>query len=278
MPSRKSARYLTGLVSAGLLLSLTGLGASAPAVAATTPLPHWGPYQWSGGAEKIPERAFWLWDRTGNQAMHDVIGQVAGGWNSARTQHPELPYIAVQRDDANIGRCFVNQTAGYSLATACAMPKNIEGVKGLAARNADAQGHLVGAAMAVSDGLSTAETFSVVCHTIGHLMGLENSDDTGSCMSHVFDPAAFKWYTQQDADAVLSLYGHTDPGGVTVTTSTSTSVPATTTTVQATTTTVPVTTTTVPATTTTEATTTTTSITIPVTTTLITIPVTTTLP
>jgi hypothetical protein len=212
------------------------------------------------GAETASVRAFWLIDRTGNQDMHDSIRFVADAWNAARDANPELPYIAVYQDDTRVGQCVVNQTAGYSFATACAVPNNIEGVKGLAARNPDADGHLTGGAIAIADGLTREETVSVACHTIGHLMGLENSEDSASCMSHAFEAGVVKWYTQADADAVLALYDHDDTGA---TTTTSTTVASTTTTTEGTTTTTeaPTTTTTEPAdtTTTTEAPTTTTT-------------------
>jgi hypothetical protein len=247
---------ILGLLAAGLLVApgtLSPLGAqqSAP--------PHWGNYQWNAGAETAPVRAFWLVDRTGNQDMHDSIRFVADAWNTARDTHPELPYIAVIQDDANVGQCVVNQTRGYSFATACTVPNNIENVKGLAARNPGTDGHLVGGAIAISDALTREETVSVACHTIGHLMGLENSEDTASCMSHSFEAGVVKWYTQADADTVLDLYAH-DEAGATTTTST-TVAPTTTTTADTTTTTeAPTTTTTGPeTTTTTEAPTTTTT-------------------
>lgn len=252
--SRRNA--VLGLLSSALIIAT----AQATSVAAQQPpAPHWGPYSWFGGAETAPVRAFWLFDRTGDAAMHVAIHYVADAWNSARDTHPELPYIAVYQDDANVGRCLVNQTPGYSLATACAMPKNIEGVKALTARNPGSAGHMVGGALAVSDGLTNEETVSVVCHTIGHLLGLENSEDATSCMSHAFEPGVFKWYTQADADAVLALYGHDDTGTAsttsTTTASTTTTTGATTTTVEPTTTT----TTTPETTTTTEPPTTTTA-------------------
>ena len=242
-PARKPVRHAAlGLLSTALIVA--GLHATSVA-AQSSPAPHWGPYSWFGGAETAPVRAFWLFDRTGDTAMHAAIRYVADAWDAARDAHPELPYIAVYQDDANVGQCLVNHVPGFSFATACTIPKNIEGVKALAARNPDPEGHMIGGAMAVSDGLTDEETVSAVCHTMGHLLGLENSDDTSSCMSHAFEPGVLKWYTQADADAVLALYAHDD------TATTSTTVEPTTTTTEATTTTIESTTTTMPETTTT---------------------------
>ena len=170
---------------------------------------HWNLYQWNGGQEKAPVRAFWLFDRTGDQTLQSIIQGVADAWNAARDAHPELPYVAVYRDDANAGKCFVNETPGYSVASAC-MIRGLSafGVKGLFA--SEGSSHFTGAAFAVTDGLSFEEAVTVVCHSFGHLMGLPDSDDTQSCMSHQFGPGPAKWYGAADEAAVLALYGHPD--------------------------------------------------------------------
>ena len=261
MPRRNGSRILATLVIGGALAAFAVLGGQS--VGAQAPQPHWGPYKWNAGAETIAIRGFWLLDRTGNDTMHDAIAAVANGWNTARTAHPELPYIGVQRDDANIGRCFVNQTTGWSVASACSIIDNIDGVNGLVGRHADAEGHMTGAAISIRDGLSPADTFTMACRTIGQMLGLPTSQEAASCMSGILNETA-KWLTQADADAVLALYNHQDAGGPTVTSSstTSTTVAASTST---TTTTEPPSTTSSTTTTTEPPSTTSTSITIPVT-------------
>lgn len=258
LPSRPVPKVrrlaLLGVVGASIVAASLPVN---PVAGQSSAGPHWGPYKWFAGAESASVRAYWLVDRTGSQPMHDAIRFVANAWNAAREVHAEVPYIAVYQDDAHVGQCVVNQTAGWSFATACAVPSNIEGVKGLAARNTDTNQHMVGGAIAISDGLSPEETLSVVCHTIGHLMGLENSEDDDSCMSHAFGAGVVKWYTQADADALLARYAHADAG---MATTTSTTVAATTTTTGASTTTTTVGSTT---TTTAAAETTTTSTTAP---------------
>jgi hypothetical protein len=255
--TRHKSWGIVGTLAVGGALAVSAL-VGGNEVGAQTPQPHWGPYKWSGGSETAAVRAFYLLDRTGNQAMHDAIGAVANGWNSARTAHPELPFVAVQLDDANVGRCFINAIPGWSIASACSIQNNIDGVNGLAGRNADAQGHLTGAAISIRDGLSAADTFTVACRTIGQIIGLPTSANPASCMSGALNNTS-KWLVQADADAVLALYNHQDPGGpiVTSTTTTSTTMPASTST----------TSTTVPASTSTSSTSTSTStsITIPIT-------------
>jgi hypothetical protein len=222
------------------------------ASAQAPPKPHWSTYQF--GTEHADVRAYYLFDRTGSQTAHDALKATVGGWNAARDTYPNLPYIALYQDDANIGQCFVNRTAGYSLATACLIPDNVEGVKSIAARNPDATGHLIGAALAVSDGLSAPDTMTAVCHSLGVVMGLESTTEAASCMSSTFVSGAAKWYTQADADYILAVYQHSDLAGTTTTTAvatTSTTAAATTTIAPTTTTSAAVTTTSAPATTTT---------------------------
>jgi hypothetical protein len=236
---------LVVLAVVGALVSPVAAGAQAP------PKPHWSTYSW--GPEKADVRAFWLFDRTGDPTAHGALQNAVGGWNAARDTHPDLPFIALHQDDANIGQCSVNRSPGFSLATACLIPENTQGVKAISARNPDANGHLVGGALAVSDGLSAQDMATAVCHALGIVMGLESTNEVASCMSSTFVSGTAKWYTQADADYILDVYEHSDAPGATTTTSSTTTAPTTTTTtVPATTTTEPTTTTTtVPATTTT---------------------------
>ncbi|HEX3622804.1 MAG TPA: NHL repeat-containing protein, partial [Acidimicrobiales bacterium] len=156
----------------------------APCDAANACPPHWGRYKWDGGATTADIRAFWLFDRTGDARMHGVIKAVTDAWNSVRGAHPELPFIGVVVDDANVGACFLNGTAGYSVASACMVPPSVTGAgPTIEVANACAAGHLVGAAFAVTPGLSTDDAITAVCHTVGQLLGLRASSDPTSCMS-----------------------------------------------------------------------------------------------
>ena len=204
----KAALRPVAILSGGLLACSALLGTAGPATA-QTPDAHWGTYEWSGGQEKAAIRAFWLFDRTGDPTMNAIIGYVAGAWNGARAANPELPYIGVYRDDANKGKCFVNRTPGYSVASACMMSSlSTFGIKGIAAT--EGSPHIVGGAFAISDGLSFEDAFTAVCHNFGHLMGLPDSDDDESCMSHDVPDGEAKWYGSGDADAILDLYAHGD--------------------------------------------------------------------
>ena len=141
------------------------------------------------------------------------------------------------RDDANAGRCFVNQTPGYSVASACMMPEGHPRVKSVTARNPDSTGHLIGAAFAIGEGLGNEEAATVVCDAFGHLMGLDDSDNEDSCMFPASTPGEFRWYQSDDAEAVFALYAHDENAPATTTTtvaptttssSTTTSSPTTT--------------------------------------------------
>ena len=249
---RKKARRPFVAAAAAVLAAGTVL-AAAPAPAETNSA-HWGNYQWSGGAEEAEVRAFWLFDRTGDPTVNYWINSVANAWNTARTENPDLPYVAVHKDDANVGKCFVNNAPGWSAASACMFPGEVFGLNGLFAANPDSEGHMIGGAFAVSTGLTANESFTVVCHYMGRLMGLENSEDSDSCMSTDIGEDEVKWYDANDEAAILSLYDHSENDEPTTTT---TEAPETTTTTEApettTTTEAPATTTTTeaPATTTT---------------------------
>ncbi|MDQ3641592.1 MAG: cadherin-like domain-containing protein, partial [Actinomycetota bacterium] len=204
----KAALRPVAIVSGGLLAASALLGAASPATA-QAPSAHWGNYQWSGGQEKATIRAFWLFDRTGDPTLNAIISYVANAWNGSRAGNPELPYIGVHRDDANAGKCFVNRTPGYSIASACKMGSlSAFGIKGIAAT--EGSPHIVGGAFAISDGLSFEDAFTAVCHNFGHLMGLPDSNDNESCMSHDVVDGEPKWYGSGDADAILALYAHDD--------------------------------------------------------------------
>jgi Matrixin len=245
-PLRRLLVLAATFVAAASLVSTV-----STATAQSVPPPHWGNFKWNGGGQSLDLRAFWLFDRTGNPTAHVTIKYVVDAWNAARDDNPELPFIGIVQDDANAGRCFVNNTPGWSVASACMMPKDIHGVKAIAARNPDSAGHLLGAAFAISEGLDGAEQLAVVCHAFGHVMGLDDSDNSGSCMFPTSAANQVKWYDADDTDAILDLYAHDETP-----TTTTTAAPTTSTTAAPTTTT----TTTVPATTTTVASTTTTTL------------------
>ncbi|MDQ4133624.1 MAG: cadherin-like domain-containing protein [Actinomycetota bacterium] len=205
----RAARRPLATLAGGALVASAMLGTGTAAGAAEETGPHWGNYQWAGGQEKANVRAFWLFDRTGDPTMNAIIKVVTDGWNEARGEHPELPYIAVYRDDANAGKCFVNKTAGYSVASACMMRSlSAFGIKGISATHGTP--HFLGGAFAVSDGLSFEDAFTAVCHNFGHVMGLADSDDENSCMNHDVEPGKVMWYGPGDGQAIVDLYGHDD--------------------------------------------------------------------
>ena len=225
----RAGRRPLALLCGGLLATAALAGPVTPAVAADPAPAHWGQYQWNGGQDKAGVRAFWLFDRTGDPTMNAIIQWVADAWNGARGQYPELPFIAVYKDNANVGRCFVNRAEGWSVASACMMPGlSAFGIKGISATHGTP--HFLGGAFAISDGLSVNDAFTAVCHNFGHIMGLPDSTDNASCMKHDVAPGEIRWYGPGDTDAVLALYDHDDgqaPVGVNDAYSTPEDVPLT---------------------------------------------------
>lgn len=212
---RRVAAAVTGALM-GVSALLAGAGA-APAQETVAPeKPHWGQYRWDGGKVKAEDRAFWLFDRTDDPMLHSIIEAVAGAWNAARVDNLagdkeyEIPFVAVYRDDANAGKCFVNQTPGYAAASACKLPFDF---KLISARSTSGPGgHLTGGAFALGEGLSFEDAFTAVCRGFGAIMGLDAKDaDENSCMSKAAKTGRLLWYTNSDADAVKAIYkGHSD--------------------------------------------------------------------
>ena len=207
-----AARRPLAILSGGLLAASAVLGAAASPVVAQAQAPHWDQFEWNAGQSKVPIRAFVLFDRTGDPTTNAVIKYASDWWNGQRAKNPELPFISVYQDDANAGACFVNQTPGYSLASACTIPSLSKfGITGISATHGSP--HLIGAAFALSDGLTLNEAFTAVCHNLGHIMGMADSGDDQSCMSHNLAPDQLRWYSAADALAIRTLYAHDDGQG-----------------------------------------------------------------
>ena len=225
-----------GAALAGTLLGASALLAGATrSPAAEETAPHWGEYQWYGGAERADVRAFWLFDRTGDANTSRALAAVAGAWNDARARRfPELPHIAVHRDTSNEGKCFVNAQQGYSVASACTLPFPVGGSETVV-RLAGSP-HLTGGAIGISPGLSAEQAVTAACHAVGRLMGLERTGQDESCMSDEPLTQEIRWYTENDEEAVLDLYAHDERGNAGSSTTTTLN-DSTTTTIEDTTTT-----------------------------------------
>ena len=205
----KAAARPLAILTGGLLAASALIGSAATPAAAVPPAPHWGQFEWDAGQSKVPVRAFVLFDRSGDPTMSAIIKYASDWWNGERVAHPELPYSNVYRDDANAGACFVNQTPGYSIASACMIPQlKAFGINGISATNGSP--HFIGGAFAVSGGLTLNEAFTAVCHQFGHILGLPDSIDGQSCMSHGLAPDQLRWYAPADMAAILALYSHDD--------------------------------------------------------------------
>jgi len=224
---RRAVAAVTGtLMGASALLAGAG-----PAPAAE--VGHWGRYKWDAGRVTADDRAFWLFDRTDDPMLHAIIEAVAGAWNAARAENMalegdkayETPFVRVHRDDKNAGKCFVNQTPGYSAASACRLPFDFKVIS--ARSRAGADGHLSGGAFALGEGLSFEDAFTAVCRGFGVLMGLDAREgDNTSCMTTNSVPkGTLLWYSPADVTAIKDIYkGHTD-GPAAATTTTTTTAP-----------------------------------------------------
>ncbi len=187
---------------AGLIL----VGESAPATAVTPPSQaHWGWYQW--GTETVPIRAFWLFDRTGNETAHQAIAAWAYFWNDARARYlPSLPFVAVYRDDANAGACFHTGLPNYSLALACSGSPTGFAVETFLQTFPTVPPHMVSPYMRINPALDFNTMFTVVCHGMGIMVGFGVSSSPTSCMHTTFAVGEFLWYDAGDAQTAVELY------------------------------------------------------------------------
>ncbi|HYX45037.1 MAG TPA: hypothetical protein VE760_08350 [Acidimicrobiales bacterium] len=192
--------FLAGAVLAG------GVGDAVPATAATPPSKaHWGWYSW--GSEQVPARAFWLIDRTGNETMHQAIEGWAYVWNDGRARYlPALPYVAVYRDDANVGACFHTGLPQYSLALACAGSPTGNLVDTSVQIDWNVPPHIVSPFMRLHPGLDLNTMFTMVCHGMGIMLGFGVSNSPTSCMHNTFALGQLLWYDAGDAATAVELY------------------------------------------------------------------------
>ncbi|MGQ0743596.1 MAG: hypothetical protein ACT4OS_04515 [Acidimicrobiales bacterium] len=215
----RTRRRAVAAITGTLLGATTLLAGAGPAPAAeedkAPAAAHWGRYQWDGGKIEAKDRAFWLFDRTDDPMLHSIIEAVAASWNAAREQNLaldgdkafETPFVRVHRDDKNAGQCFVNETAGYSVASACKLP--FGDFKVISARSTtDKNGHLRGGAFALGEGLEFADAVTAVCRGFGVIMGIDPRDaDPDSCMTKDSVPKGkLLWYGPKDIAAINSLY------------------------------------------------------------------------
>lgn len=193
-------------VVAALLAGAVLVGGAMPATAVTPPSKaHWGWYSW--GTEQAPVRAFWLFDRTGNDTMHQAIETWAYFWNDARARFlPSLPFVAVYRDDANVGSCFHTALPQYSLALACAGSATGNAVETSVQTFPTVPPHIVSPFMRLNPALDFNTMFTVVCHGMGIMVGFGVSTSPTSCMHNTFAVGEFLWYDAGDAATAVELY------------------------------------------------------------------------
>ena len=200
-------RSVRHTVVATLLAGAVLVGGALPAQAVTpSSHAHWGWYTW--GSDQVAVRAFWLLDRTGNETMHQAINAWAYYWNHNRARYmPSLPYVAVARDDANVGACYHTGLPQYSLAMACAVTPNGKAVETSVQTVPTVPPHMVSPFMRLHPALDLNTMFTAVCHGMGIMLGLGESDGASSCMHTTFVVGQALWYDGGDAATAVQLYG-----------------------------------------------------------------------
>ncbi len=170
---------------------------------------HWGRYRWNNAVVST-ERVFWLFDRTGNQMMHQALQQWVQSWNGQRNLNVRsAPAVMYHQDDANIGQCKNFGWPGYSFTTVCVGDPGTTGVTGLQWVGA----HIMTPYVVIRPGtLNYGQMFTAITHEMGHVFGLSHRPESGQVMhaNANFD-GQIHWYDQHDLDALNALYaGHPD--------------------------------------------------------------------
>ena len=205
------ARRITALVVLSVAV-LAGLASPTPAHANHTSAydgAHWSAYRW--GNVTVPTvRAFWLFDRTGNQMMHQAIQQWVSSWNDQRSRtNPGAPIVSLYQDDASVGQCANWGLAAYSAASICAGDPGTTGVASLQWYGSSTGNHMVNPYVLIRPaGLNYGQLFTAVAHEMGHTLGLGHRPEVGVLMhaNANFD-GGLHWYDQHDLDGLRDLYG-----------------------------------------------------------------------
>lgn len=181
--SRRSVQVVIGLV-----VLLGGLSTFAPSASADHP---WNGYHWPSDG-----RGLAVVNQAG-PAWNDYIGHTVNKWRRAVAPYatstfPQGP-LAIRYEYGGPPRC---DSPGRGEILVCARDRIGPGLTRI---YADASGHLYGATVLFDPRYSGDALMSILCHEVGHALGLDHRSAGETCMRHHVE------YTEPDDHDVQQI-------------------------------------------------------------------------
>lgn len=137
-------------------------------------------------------------DPEGTAALRSYIGVMQKVWSS----YPGLPYLEYRRD----ARPCQPAQVGSVIQVCTGNPGS--GIAGTTHYSYDGAKHYRWANVLDRDQPTVGWAYSLICHELGHAIGLGHSSEPGSCMTATLDRAN-KGYSGGDLNDLLGVYyGH----------------------------------------------------------------------
>jgi hypothetical protein len=139
-------------------------------------------------------------DRTTSK-IRKTVEQALHNWSDVAP----IYFLEVEREDAEITICFDKRGGAVNGILACTTISIVDNV----IRHAEI---VINAREYRWSGRNGYDLESVLCHEVGHALGLEHVNDPTALMYPTFDPGVARLYSKDDILGIIALYGDQDSG------------------------------------------------------------------